>query len=204
VERVVEHADASDDERAIDEVNTSIYCFRASVLGPALRRVTPENAQGEYYLTDVVEVLAGAGYRVSAVLANVDADTTGVKNRLQLAAAEAELRRRTNETWMRKGVTMVDPERTYVDTTVQLAPDVTLFPDTILQGACVIGAGTEIGPNTRLVDCEVGAHSVVEQVVGRDAVIGDNVRLGPFAVLEPGALIPDDARPGPFYTSTSE
>jgi bifunctional UDP-N-acetylglucosamine pyrophosphorylase/glucosamine-1-phosphate N-acetyltransferase len=132
------------------------------------------------------------------------ADTTGVNDRLQLAAAEAELRRRTNEAWMRKGVTMVDPERTYVDTTVQLAPDVTLFPDTILQGACVVGAGTEIGPNTRLVDCEVGAHSVLEQVVGRHAVIGDNVRLGPFAVLEPGALIPDGARPGPFYTSTPE
>ena len=204
VERVVEHADASDDERAIDEINTSIYCFRANVLGPALRRVTPENAQGEYYLTDVVEVLAGAGYRVSAVVASDAADTTGVNDRLQLAAAEAELRRRTNEAWMRKGVTMVDPERTYVDTTVQLAPDVTLFPDTILQGACVVGAGTEIGPNTRLVDCEVGAHSVLEQVVGRHAVIGDNVRLGPFAVLEPGALIPDGARPGPFYTSTPE
>ena len=199
-----EELDDLDAELAITEVNTSIYCFRASVLGPALRRITPENAQGEYYLTDVVEVLAGAGYRVSAVVAADPADTNGVNDRLQLAAAEAELRRRTNEAWMRKGVTMVDPGRTYVDTTVELAADVTLFPDTILQGSCVIGAGTEIGPNTRLVDCRVGARSVVENSVGRGAEIGNDVRLGPFAVIEEGAVISDGARPGPFYTSTSE
>ncbi|MCX6509506.1 MAG: NTP transferase domain-containing protein [Actinobacteria bacterium] len=204
VDRVVEQSDASEAQLAINEVNTSIYCFRASVLGPALRRITPENAQGEYYLTDVVEVLASAGYRVSAVVAEDASDTIGVNDRLQLAAAEMELRRRTNEAWMRKGVTMVDPGRTYVDTTVELAADVTLFPDTILQGSCVIGAGTELGPNTRLVDCRVGARSVVENSVGRGADIGDDVRLGPFAVLEPGAIVSDGARPGPFYTSASE
>jgi bifunctional UDP-N-acetylglucosamine pyrophosphorylase/glucosamine-1-phosphate N-acetyltransferase len=203
VERVVEQADASEEERAIDEVNTSIYCFRASVLGPALRRITPENAQGEYYLTDVVEVLAGAGYRVSAVVADDPADTKGVNDRLQLAAAEAELRRRTNEGWMRKGVTMVDPDRTYVDATVTLAPDVTLFPDTILQGRCVVGDGAEIGPNARLVDCIVGARSIVEHTVGRDAEVGEDVHLGPFVVLERGSSVPAGARPGPFYTAVS-
>jgi bifunctional UDP-N-acetylglucosamine pyrophosphorylase/glucosamine-1-phosphate N-acetyltransferase len=203
VERVVEESDATDEERRIDEVNTSIYCFRASVLGPALRRISPENAQGEYYLTDVVEVLAGAGYRVSAVVADDAADTHGVNDRLQLAAAEAELRRRTNEAWMAKGVTMVDPGRTYVDATVNLAPDVTLFPDTILQGACVVGAGAELGPNTRLVDCVVGAGAVVENTVGRDAEIGADAHLGPFAVLEPGSSVASGARPGPFYTALS-
>lgn len=203
VDRIVEHADASLEERAIDEVNTSIYCFRASVLGPALRRISPENVQGEYYLTDVVEVLAGAGYRVSALTVDDPAETQGVNDRLQLAAAEAELRRRTNEAWMRKGVTMVDPGRTYVDATVSLAPDVTLFPDTILQGQCVVGAGAEIGPNTRLVDCVVGAGAVVENTVGRDAEVGEGARLGPFAVLEPGSSIPAGARPGPFYTAVS-
>ena len=203
VDRIVEHADATEEERAIDEVNTSIYCFRASVLGPALRRISPENVQGEYYLTDVVEVLAGAGYRVSALTVADKAETQGVNDRLQLAAAEAELRRRTNEAWMRQGVTMVDPGRTYVDATVTLAPDVTLFPDTILQGQCVVGAGAELGPNTRLVDCVVGAGSVVENTVGRDAEIGEDAHLGPFAVLEPGSSIPDGARPGPFYTAVS-
>ncbi|HEY6532747.1 MAG TPA: sugar phosphate nucleotidyltransferase [Acidimicrobiales bacterium] len=203
VDRIVEHKDATPAEREIDEVNTSIYCFRASVLGPALRRISPENAQGEYYLTDVIEVLAGAGYRVSALTADDPAETQGVNDRLQLASAEAELRRRTNEAWMRQGVTLVDPERTYIDATVTLAPDVTLFPDTILQGRCVVGAGAELGPNTRLVDCVVGPGSVVENTVGHDAEIGADAHLGPFAVLEPGSSVPAGARPGPFYTAVS-
>lgn len=203
VERVVEHADATDAELAIDEINTSIYCFRASVLGPALRRITPQNAQGEYYLTDVVEVLASAGYRVSAVVAEDASETSGVNDRLQLAAAEAELRRRTNQGWMRRGVTMVDPDRTYIDATVELAPDVTIFPDTMLQGRCVIGAGVELGPNTRLVDCEIGAGAVVEHTVGREATVGERAVVGPFAVLASGSAIPPDARPGPFYTASA-
>jgi len=204
VDRVVEHADASEAELAISEINTSIYAFRASVLGPALRRVTPENAQGEYYLTDVIEVLASAGYWVSAVVAEDSADTAGVNDRLQLAVAEAELRRRTNEAWMRKGVTMIDPVRTYVDTAVELSADVTLFPDTFLQGSCVIGPGAEIGPNTRLVDSRVGARAVVENSVGRAAEIGEDAHVGPFAVLEPGTVVAPGARPGPFYTPTSD
>ena len=137
VHRVVEEVDATDEEREIDEINTSIYCFRRSLLAPALRRLSPENAQGEYYLTDVVEVLHDAGYPVVAMVADDARETQGVNDRVQLAEAEAELRRRTNERWLRLGVTMLDPERTYIDSTVQLAPDVTLFPGTLLQGRCV-------------------------------------------------------------------
>ena len=203
VERVVEQRDASETELAVDEVNTSIYCFRASVLGPALRRLTPDNAQGEYYLTDVVAVLADAGYRVSAVVAEDPADTIGVNDRLQLAVAEAELRRRTNEEWMRRGVTMVDPARTYVDTTVVLGSDVTLFPGTILQGHCVIGDGAEIGPDCRLVDSAVGARSVVESTVARGASIGDDAVVGPFASLSSGGSVPSGTVTGPFYTPVS-
>lgn len=198
VDRIVEETDASDHERMITEVNTSIYCFRASVLAPALRRVTTENAQGEYYLTDVVQVLSGAGYRVSAVIADDAAETQGVNDRLQLASAEKELRRRTNEGWMRQGVTMVDPTNTYIDATVTLASDVTLFPGTILQGACTIGAGTEIGPNTRLVDCAVGTGAVIEFSVARNCTIGDDVHMGPFAAPEPGTTVPAGARLGAF------
>ena len=201
VDRIVEQSDATPAEQEIDEVNTSIYCFRASLLAPALRRLSPENAQGEYYLTDVVAVLAGAGYLVAAVSVDDPADTQGVNDRLQLAAAEAELRRRTNEAWMRRGVTMVDPTRTSVDATVELAPDVTLFPGTMLQGRCRIGSGSEIGPNTRLVDCVVGAGCVVEHTVGRDADVGDGAVVGPFAALEPGSRVPDGARTGAFYTA---
>src|SRR5207244_9242891 len=98
----------------------------------------PENAQGEYYLTDVVDVLHGAGYAVTTMVVDDPMEAAGVNDRAQLAVAEAELRDRTNERWMRRGVTMLDPERTYVDATVDLAPDVTLFPGTLLPGRTVI------------------------------------------------------------------
>ncbi|WCO68415.1 NTP transferase domain-containing protein [Iamia majanohamensis] len=202
VARIVEHRDATPEQREIDEINTSIYCFRRSVLAPALRRLQPVNDQGEYYLTDVVEVLSDAGYGVSAVTAEDTDETHGVNDRSQLAAAEAELRRRTNLEWLRRGVTMVDPDRTYVDTTVDLATDVTLFPGTILQGRTVIGEGSEIGPDTRLVDCIVGARSTVEQATGRDAEVGADAHVGPYAHLAPGTSVPDGTTTGPFHAAT--
>ena len=201
VMRIVEDADATEEEALINEMNTSIYCFRRSVLAPALRRLEPSNAQGEYYLTDVVSVLHDAGYRVDTVVADDPGEAEGVNDRVQLAAAEAELRRRTNDKWLRLGVTMVDPGRTYLDSTVRLANDVTLFPNAILQGATVVGKGTEIGPGTRLVDCIVGADVVIEQSTGRDAEIGDGARVGPYAVLSPGASVASGTVTGPFYTA---
>lgn len=201
VVRIVEHRDATLEELEIAEVNTSIYCFRRSLLAPALRRVTPDNAQGEYYLTDVVEVLAEAGHTVGAVVCDDELETAGVNDRPQLAAAEAELRRRTNEAWLRAGVTMVDPDTTYIDSTVRLAADVTLFPGVVLQGATVIGEATEIGPGTRLVDCVVGDRTVIEATVARDADIGDDAVVGPFAALGPGAIVPSGTRTGPHYSA---
>jgi bifunctional UDP-N-acetylglucosamine pyrophosphorylase/glucosamine-1-phosphate N-acetyltransferase len=203
VRAIVEEADATPDERAIDEINTGIYCFRRSVLTPALRRLSPQNAKGEYYLTDVVQVIAEAGYRVVTVEADDPAETQGVNDRRQLAMAEAELRRRTNEAWLGKGVTMVDPARTYVDAGVQLGPDVTLFPGVILQGRTVVGDGAEIGPDARLVDTVVGAGATVEHTVARHAEIGAGAVVGPYAVLEPGAVVAPGARTGPFYTATA-
>jgi bifunctional UDP-N-acetylglucosamine pyrophosphorylase/glucosamine-1-phosphate N-acetyltransferase len=202
--RIVEERDADDEQKAIDEINTSIYCFRRSVLAPALRRTSPDNAQGEYYLTDVVEVLASAGYPVASLVVDDPEEAAGINDRVQLAAAEAVLRRRTNDRWLRAGVTMVDPDRISVDTTVRLGQDVTLFPGTLLQGETVIGDHTEIGPNTRLVDCIVGADCRLEQVVGRDAEVGEDAVVGPFAVLEPGSQIPSGARTGSFYTAVAD
>ncbi len=201
VSRIVEESDAADDQKAIDEINTSIYCFRESLLAPALRRLSPENAQGEYYLTDVIEVLHDAGHPVRTVVSDDPTETNGVNDRIQLSAAEGELRTRTNLRWMQAGVTMLDPVRTYLDTTVELAPDVTLFPGTMLQGQTVVGANSEIGPDTRLVDTLVGANARVEKAMARDATIGDSARVGPFAVLEPGAEVPSGSTTGPFYTA---
>jgi len=200
IARIVEHRDATPDELEIDEINTGIFCFRRSLLAPALRMVQPDNAQGEFYLTDVVEVLADAGHRVVSVVATDPDETHGINDRAQLAHAEAELRVRTNAEWLARGVTMIDPAATYIDTTVSLAADVTLFPGTILQGRTVIGEGVEIGPGCRLVDCTVGEHTSLEHTVARLADIGDDCDVGPYAVLEPGAHLASGTRTGPFYT----
>lgn len=200
---IVEQRDALPEELEIAEVNTSIYVFRRSLLAPALRRIEPDNSQGEYYLTDVVGVLASAGHRVDAMQVADAAETQGINDRLQLASAEAELRRRTNDGLLRSGVTIVDPSAVYVDTTVVVGPDVTLFPGVILQGATVIGGGSEIGPNTRLVDTVVGDDCVVQTTTSRNARIGDRSIVGPYASLAPGAEIAPDSVTGPFYTATS-
>jgi bifunctional UDP-N-acetylglucosamine pyrophosphorylase/glucosamine-1-phosphate N-acetyltransferase len=193
VARVVEHGDATEEELGVHEVNTSIYCFRRSVLAPSLRRLSPANAQGEYYLTDVVGVLYEAGHKVGSVVVEDTMEVAGVNDRAQLAIAEAELRDRINERWMRRGVTMWDPERTYIDVDVVVEPDVVLLPGVILQGSCVIGTHAEIGPEVHLVDTVVGEGARVASSVCRRARIGADARIGPFAVLEEGTEVPAGA-----------
>lgn len=197
VRRIVEHRDATEAERAIDEINTSVFVFKRSVLAPALRRLSPENSQGEYYLTDVVAVLADAGYTVGSELVADRAEAEGVNDRVQLARAEAELRRRTNDRLMRQGVSMLDPDQTYVDSTVIVGTDVTLFPGTLLQGHTVIGSGCEIGPNTRLVECTVGEGSTIEASTAVRVTFGAGVVVGPYAAFEPGTNVADGVRVGP-------
>lgn len=198
--RIVEQRDASDDERQIKEINTSIYAFRRDLLGPALRRVTPNNAQSEYYLTDVVAVLADMGHQVGAVVADAP-ETQGVNDRWQLALAERELRSRTNRFWLLNGVTMFDPRQTFIDVDVHIERDVTLYPGTMLQGDTRIGAGSQIGPNTRLVNCVVGANSFVESTSATESLIGDNAKVGPFAHLSSGSRVTDSQTTGAFYDS---
>jgi len=195
---IVEHADASGDEREITEINTSIYCFRRGLLAPALRRLSPENAQGEYYLTDAIGVLRDAGHKVIALQAEDTAEAIMVNDRVQLAEAEAELRARINRGWMRAGVTMVDPATTYIDATVELEPDVRLLPGTILEGRTVVGADAVIGPNTRLVDVVVGEGAHVTLTVARECEIGDGCEVGPFAYLRPGTRLATGVKVGTY------
>jgi bifunctional UDP-N-acetylglucosamine pyrophosphorylase/glucosamine-1-phosphate N-acetyltransferase len=197
VTRVVEEADATDEEKRIDEVNTSIYCFRRSILAATLRRLNPANPQGEYYLTDAVAVLQSAGYSVRSLVLADSMEAAGVNDRAQLAVAEAELRDRINERWMRRGVTMWDPERTYVDAAAVLGSDVSLLPGVVLRGACQVGAGSEIGPDAVLTDTVVGRGARLAECVCTRATIGEGARVGPFSVLEPGAEVPDGGVVGP-------
>jgi bifunctional UDP-N-acetylglucosamine pyrophosphorylase/glucosamine-1-phosphate N-acetyltransferase len=203
VERIVEQTDANDAELAISEVNSSIYCFRRGLLAPALRRLEPENGKGEYYLTDVIGVLRAAGHLVVGTPAVDPTETLGVNDRAQLAVAEALLRRRINRRWMRDGVSMTDPEHTYVDAAVELEPEVRLLPGTLLEGRTVVGAGSVIGPHTRLVDAIVGEDVTIEETVAREVEIGDGATIGPYVSLRPGTRIAAGAHVGTFVEMKS-
>jgi bifunctional UDP-N-acetylglucosamine pyrophosphorylase/glucosamine-1-phosphate N-acetyltransferase len=199
VARIVDDADCSPEELDVDEVASQIYCFRHSVLAPALRRLSPDNSLGEYFLTDTIEVLHSAGYTVTSVVAGDPMEAAGVNDRSQLAAADAELRARINERWMRCGVTMLDPESTYIDVTVSLEADVTLMPGVVLEGRTRIGEGTVIGPGCHLVDCEIGSGVRITQSVGERAVVEDHAVVGAFSVLEPGTRLARGERVGAFF-----
>ncbi len=199
--RIVEHRDAEPEELDVKEINTSIYAFRRDLLGPALRKLNTRNAQGELYLTDVISVLSEMGHRIGIVQAPA-AETQGVNDRWQLAMAERELRSRTNKGWLLNGVTMLDPRQTFIDVTVSIGQDVTLYPGTILQGSTVIGDGCDIGPDTRLVDCAVGSGAFVEHTVGHDAEVGEGAVVGPYAHLPAGSSVAAQETTGAFYTAT--
>jgi len=198
--RIVEQRDASAEELDVTEVCTSIYAFRRDLLGPALRNLNTDNSQGEFYLTDVIAGLAGMGHRIGAVQAP-PAETQGVNDRWQLALAERELRNRTNRRWLLNGVTMLDPRQTFIDVTVTLGRDITIYPGTMLHGDTRVGDGTDLGPDTQLDNCAVGGNAVVSHTVGSDASIGDGATVGPFAHLPPGAAVVSGTVTGPFYTA---
>lgn len=197
IARIVEERDASDEEKRIHEINTSIMVVRKSLLGPGLRLVGRQNAQNEYYLTDLVSVLYQGGHITHSFKLPDAREAAGVNDRAQLAAAEHELRRRINDRWMRRGVTMWDPATTYVDADVHLSADVSLLPGTILKGSCRIGEGAQVGPHAYLVDTDVGAGAVVGSVVATGASIGDDARVESFSVLGPGVVIARSEHLGP-------
>ena len=200
--RIVEQRDASPDELDIKEWNTGVYAFRRDLLGPALRNLTTNNSQSEFYLTDVIGGLAAMGHRVGAVQAPAS-ETQGVNDRWQLALAEREFRNRTNRHWLLNGVTMLDPRQTFIDVTVKLGRDITIYPGTILQGDTVIGDGSDIGPHTQLGDCVLGRNCTVRHTVGTDAEVGDDAQVGPFAHLLPGSTVAAGVVTGAFYTASA-
>jgi bifunctional UDP-N-acetylglucosamine pyrophosphorylase/glucosamine-1-phosphate N-acetyltransferase len=198
VAAIVEEKDATAEQRAIREINASIFVFDATALRDGLAAVGRDNAQGEVYLTDVLALARQAGKRVAALIAEDSVLVEGVNDRAQLAALGAELNRRTLRRWMLDGVTIVDPATTWVDVQVELAPDVTLLPGTQLHGATVVATGAVIGPDTTLTDVEVGEGATITRTHGNLAVIGPNATVGPFALLRPGAVLGERGKIGTF------
>jgi len=180
--RIVEAADASVVELALKEVNSGIYVFRAERLWTALERLEPHNAQGELYLTDTLGLLVVDGNPVAVHTAPVAWEVEGINTRVELAAVTAALRDRINEAHMLAGVTIVDPASTWIDDGVEIAPDTTIHPFTVLRGSTKIAAGAEVGPH----------------VVAIDAEIGPGVTVGPFAYLRAGTVLGAGAKAGTF------
>lgn len=195
---VVEEKDADAEQRAITEINSSVYVFDASVLRGAFGRIGRDNAQGEVYLTDVLAIARGDGGRVRALRTDDPVLVEGVNDRAQLAVLRAELNRRILDDWMRAGVTVIDPATTWVDVDVDLAPDVTLLPGTQLHGATSVASGATVGPDTTLTDVEVHENATVVRTHGSLAVIGANATVGPFAYLRPGTVLGERGKIGTF------
>ena len=198
VTHVVEHKDADEAIRAIDEVATSVYAFAAGPLREALSRLSTDNAQGEHYLTDVVALHREAGLPVGAELAADPDETRGVNDRAQLAELARLLRDRTVLAHQRAGVAFLDPQTAWVDVDVVLEPDVTVAQGVQLHGRTVVRRGAVVGPDTTLVDCEVGAGATVVRSHCTGAVIGPDATVGPFTYLRPGAVLGRGAKAGAF------
>ncbi len=198
VEGIVEHRDATAEQRAIDEINSGIYAFAGDVLVDALASLRPDNDQGELYLTDVLALARARGGRVAALVTEDVWQTEGVNDRVQLATLRRELNDRVLERWMRAGVTVVDPASTWVDVTVDLDQDVTLEPGTILRGRTTVASGALVGPESLLVDCAIDSRAQVVRTHATGARIGAGAQVGPFTFLRPGTVLAAGAKAGAY------
>jgi bifunctional UDP-N-acetylglucosamine pyrophosphorylase/glucosamine-1-phosphate N-acetyltransferase len=198
VEGIVEEQDATDEQRAVREINSGILAFDAAFLIEALPKLSNDNAKGEYYLTDTVHLAREAGLHVGAhEIADV-MQTEGVNDRVQLARTGRVMNERIVTRWMEAGVSVMDPATTWIDADVVLNPDVTLLPGVQLLGATVVEEDAVIGPDTTLKDCEIGAGARVIRTHGELAVIGGGAKVGPFAYLRPGTTLGIGGKIGTF------
>lgn len=193
---IVEQKDCNEHERALTECNSGVYCFGVTELLAHLDDLSTDNAQGEYYLTDVVRLCRDEGLVVEALVCEDQTEALGVNSRIQLAEATALMQRRINTAFMEAGVTMLDPGQVWIGPDVRIEPDVELLPQTFLMGQTVIGEGSVIGPNSRLTDCTVGCGSLLDETVAVESIIDDAVTCGPRAYLRPGTHMCDGSKAG--------
>ncbi len=198
VQKIVEQKDATGDELAVREVNTGVYCFRARGLFDALATLRPDNSQGEYYLTDIIEYYVARNEPVGAVVVDDPEETAGVNDRCQLAVAEKILRRRITDRLMLSGVTVMDPDNTYIDDKVEIGRDTLIYPFTFIEGESEIGENCTIGPSSRIVNSRLGNNVVVQYSIIMESTLGDGSTVGPFAYVRPGCLLGREVKIGDF------
>ena len=196
VECIVEQKDCTPEQAAVTECNSGFYCFDAQYLFDALNRVSNENAQGEFYLTDVIGIARADGRSVVALCAEDPEECLGINTRLQLSVAAKVMQRRMNTAFMLAGVTMLDPETVWIGPGVTIEQDVELLPQTMLMGKTSVASGSVIGPNTRLTDTVVGHDCVLDETVAVEAVIEDGCHCGPRAYLRPQTRLCEGAKAG--------
>jgi bifunctional UDP-N-acetylglucosamine pyrophosphorylase / glucosamine-1-phosphate N-acetyltransferase len=198
VEKIVEHKDASDEERLIKEINTGTYCFDNQALFESLTKVSNDNAQGEYYLPDVIGILKRQGEIISAYQTELFEETLGINDRVALSQAEQIMKLRINQHHMKNGVTIIDPNQTYISSEAEIGQDTVIYPGTIIEGKTVIGSECVIGPNTEIKNCTIGDRTSIRHSVAHDSTIGNDVNIGPFAHIRPSSDIHDEVRIGNF------
>jgi len=195
---IVEQRDATDEQRAITEINSGMFAFDGALLRTALKRLTTDNAQGQEYLTDVVALLRGDGHPVDALAAPDYRETLGCNDRVELSLLRVLLRDRLVEHWMRAGTTVIDPATVWLDVDVTLGRDAVIHPNVQLHGATSIGAGAEVGPDSTLTDTVVGDGAKVVRAHCDGAEIGAGASVGPYAYLRPGAVLGPKAKVGTY------
>lgn len=196
--RIVEEKDASAGEKMIKEINSGMYCFNAQVLKEALKRIKRANAQGEYYLTDVIEIMVGLGHLAGSYQVEDLNDIRAINDKVQLAEAQAVMRKRINHRLMRKGAILIDPQTTYIGDEVVIGEDSIIFPGCILEEQTIIGQDAQIGPNSRLQNAKIGDRVRVENATVLDSSIGDDSNVGPYAYIRPGSEIGKHCKVGDF------
>lgn len=195
---IIEEKDADPAQKRVREINSGMYCLQVNDAFAALAGIGAQNAQGEYYLTEILQILKHEGKKVEALMLKAEEDMYGINDRVQLAQAEQIIRRRKNEALMKSGVTIVDPPSTFIDNDVVIGIDTIIYPQTIIEGRTVIGTGCEIGPATRITSSRVGSKVTIENSRVKEADVGDECTIGPFAYLRPGAVLHRKVKVGDF------
>ena len=195
--KIVEHKDCNEEELLVNEMNAAMYCFDIEELLNSLEKLSNNNNQGEYYLTDVIGILKDEGKKIGAVVTDYE-DTIGVNSRVQLAEAEEILRNRINNIHLNNGVTLIDPKATYIGVDVKIGKDTIIYPGTIIEGNTVIGSDCLIMQNCRIKDSKINDGATIESSVILDSEIGKNTTVGPFAYIRPESKIGEKARIGDF------
>ena len=198
VSRIVEQKDATAEQSAVREVNSGIYCFDARRVFGALGELSPDNAQGEYYLTDCLRRFAAAGEKVAALKVADATRILGINTRVRLAGVEAVMRRQTLERLMLEGVTVLDPSSTFVDAGVEVGKDSVIYPFTFLEGQTVVGERCRIGPGARLADARLADGVEVQYAVVKGSALASGVTVGPFAYIRPDCAIGEGVKVGDF------